>query len=148
MENLEKEFEMLNLHSESFESKILSEGDVYIRRVEPINNVRKVGETEVIKTFMPDGTLESTQEANPGDWVITGPEGEEFVFTDEKLNDLYTQEPDGSFLPKERKILAIKNPVNSKIRINAPWGTEENPVYQDGETESMVVIGLDSDGSN
>lgn len=125
MEEIENKFPSLDLHSENFESRILREGRVYVRNIKPLRGARKVEVSEVVETYMPDGTLECVNEANPGDWVIVGPEGEEFVFSEEKFNDVYVSVGDGTFLPKERKIIAIENPTNSKIRIKAPPGGQK-----------------------
>lgn len=146
MEKFEHTPVPLDLHSESFEAQIRAEGSMYARKAESVANARRVEEVEIIQTFMSDGTLESTREANPGDWIITGPDGEQFVLTDEKVHDLYEQTPDGSLVAKERKIIAFKNPTNAKIRIPAPWATLEKPVYQDGEKDCMLAIGLTADG--
>ena len=146
MENLEN-FVTLDLGSESFESKIKEEGAIYLRKTVPLRGVRKVVVAETVDTYLPDGTVESTKEAAPGDWVVTGPEAEEFVLSSEKFDSLYEEKEPGIFVPKERKIMALKNPAHTKIRIDAPWGTKEKPASQYGESQCILVIELDSEGN-
>ncbi|OGN04734.1 MAG: hypothetical protein A3B99_03580 [Candidatus Yanofskybacteria bacterium RIFCSPHIGHO2_02_FULL_44_12b] len=91
MENLENNTEPLvdTLGPEMVE-RWKNEGKLYRRKIEPILGAEKVTETRVVETRLPDGTLESSQEAKPGDWVITGSKGEKFVVTQKKLI-LYTR---------------------------------------------------------
>jgi hypothetical protein len=143
----EKEPKSINLFDADFEKKIKSEGQIYKRKVEPIKGARQCAKPETIATKLPDGTLESTQEAKPGDWIITGSKGEEFVFFDKKFNGLYVPNEQGGFVPRERRIIAIKNPYDEGVRISAPWGTTEKPAYQDGSPSAMFVAELDQDGN-
>lgn len=144
MRNLGNESGILDLFSKDFEPLLKVKGRVYVRKIEPIMNVRRVEVEEVIRTVMSDGTLESTRNASPGDWVILGPQREQYVVSDEKLNDLYTQQTDGGILPKERKIIALKNPVGTKIKIKAPWGSEVEPAFQEGGGQCFIVVNLDT----
>jgi len=143
----QEQIKLVDLHSHDFEEKLKREGSVYVRKIEPIVGALQVHEPVTVETLLPDGTLESTQEAREGDWVITGSKGEKFVFTDKKFQDLYRQGDKGSWVPKERKIIAIQNFFGESVRIVAPWGTKEKPAYQDGSEKCMLVIGLDSAGN-
>lgn len=145
METFEN-FVEFDLGSEIFESKIKEEGAVYYRKALPLKDVRKVTAPEIVDTYLLDGSLESSQRAEVGDWVVTGPEGEQFMFSAEKFSALYVEKDTGVFVPKDRKFMAIKNPTRAKIRIQAPWGTEACPAFQYGGPGCVLVIGLSREG--
>ena len=146
MEIISEEYKSLDLFSANFESRLTDNGKVFVRKIEQVI-VRQAIESEVVDTYMSDGTLETSVIAGKGDWVITGPKGEEFILTDEKINDLYVRTESGDFVTKARKIIALKNPTGTKIRIKAPWGTDEKPVYQYGGTDCVVAVGLTEYGA-
>jgi len=139
--------QLVDLFSPELENLFATQGRVYLRKIEPIKEARQVLEAAVIETHLPDGTLESTQEAKVGDWVITGSKGEEFVFTSSKFNNLYEDKGNGQYIPRERKITAILNPFKKAVRISAPWGTPEKPAFQDGSERCMLVAELAPDGT-
>lgn len=144
MHKAEREPQLIDLFSEEYENKFRTEGTIYKRKIEPIKGARQVAEAEkeTIVTKLPDGTVESSQDANETDWVITGSKGEEFVFTDTKFHGLYDSDGKGGWIPKERKIVAIQNPTMAPVRINAPWGGA-----QDGSEKAMLVAEIAADGS-
>ena len=147
MDNAEREPHLIDLFSEDYESKLKNEGKTYLRKIKPIKGARQVIEETSVETRLPDGTLESAQDANAGDWIITGSKGEEFVFTDKKFQDLYVSDSKGGWIPRERKIVAILNPTQMPVRISAPWGTPEKPAYQDGSEKAMLVAEIGPDGN-
>lgn len=147
MTNQEREPQMVDLFSENIESSFNSTGKIYKRKIQPILGAKKVTKTTEVKTCLPDGTLESIQDANPGDWIITGSEGEKFVFTDKKFQSLYKSDGKDGWIPRERKIVAILNPIGMPIRISAPWGTPEKPAFQDGSEKAMLVAEITPDGT-
>ncbi|MFZ2048767.1 MAG: hypothetical protein WAV25_00470 [Minisyncoccia bacterium] len=147
MNTTEKEPQFVDLFSNEMETKFFStEGKTYIRKIEPIKGARQVVEPTTVETRLPDGTLESTQEAKVGDWIITGSKGEEFVFTNSKFDNLYVADGKGGYIPRERKIIAIQNPFGNTVRISAPWGTAEKPAFQDGGEKCMFVVEITSGG--
>jgi len=137
----------IDLFSHELENLFRTQGKIYLRKIEPIKGARQVVEVAVIETHLTDGTLESTQEAKVGDWVITGSKGEEFVFTNSKFNNLYEDKGNGKYVPRERKIIAILNPFKKPVRISAPWGAPEKPAFQDGGEKCMLVAELSLDGT-
>lgn len=146
-ESIQEEPQSVDLFSSELENLLTMEGKTYLRKIEPIKGARQVTEATVVETHLPDGTLESTQDAKVGDWIITGSKGEEFVFTNSKFNNLYEDSGNGEYMPRERKIIAIQNPFGKSVRISAPWGTLEKPAYQDGSEKCMLVAELASDGA-
>lgn len=137
----------VDLFSSELENLFATQGRVYLRKIEPIKGARKVQKATVVETRLPDGTLESTQDAKIGDWVITGSKEEEFVFTNSKFLNLYEDQGNGQYMPRKRKITAILNPFKTTVRISAPWGTPEKPAFQDGGEKCILVAELSSDGT-
>lgn len=132
----------IDLFSEELENQIKREGQIYLRKIEPIVGAEQVHNAQKVQTILSDGTLESEVEAQPGDWIITGSKGERFVFKDAKFKDLYDERTEGVYVPKKRKIIALKNPLGEPIRIVAPWSTSEKQEYQDGSEKAMLVLSL------
>ena len=57
MEALNENYKLLDLFSTNFESKPNDYGVVFVRNIEIIKSVRQVVESEIVDTYMPDGTL-------------------------------------------------------------------------------------------
>lgn len=149
MENIEKERgpRLIDLFSDELENLLKTEGKIYQRKIKPIRGAEQVTQPTFVETRLPDGTLESIQDAKTGDWIITGSKGEKFVFSDKKFHNLYISDGKEGWIPRERKIIAIPNPFNEPVRISAPWGTPEKPAYQDGNDRAMLVAELSPDGA-
>ena len=139
----EKQPKKVDLFSSEMETKIKNEGQVYQRKIEPIRGAEQVTEVQVVETHLPDGTLESSVEAKPGEWIITGAKGEKFVFSASKFDGLYESDAEGRYVPRERRVVALKNPFGEAVKISAPWGTPENPAYQEGSEKCYLVVSLD-----
>lgn len=122
------------------------EGRIYQRKIEPIRGARQVADPETVVTIIPGGVTESTTDAKPGDWVITGAQGEEFVFTNSKFEGLYTSDEEGVYMPRERRVVAIPNPYNKPISVTAPWSTPDKPELQNGDANCRLVASLDDQG--
>ena len=136
----------IDLHDPELVKTLTEQGELFRRKIEPIKGVREPVQEEVVETIV-NGIVESTQVAKPGEsMIITGARGEEFVFTKSKYESLYIVSEDGNVTPRERFVLAMKNPFGAPIRIEAPWSTPDNPQYQDGTTEAMLTFGLDDLG--
>ena len=153
MENLEsqkspeKQLKMVDLFSSEMETRIKTEGQIYQRKIETIRGAEQVVEPQTVETHLPDGTLESSVEAKPGEWIITGAKGERFVFSAKKFDGLYESDEKGGYIPRERKVIALKNPFGEAIKISAPWGTTDNPAYQEGSEKCYLVVSLDESGA-
>lgn len=141
------DYQALDLFSTELQNLFATQGRVYLRKIEPIKDARQVSEAGAIETRLPDGTLESIQKTQFGDWIITGSKGEEFVFTNSKFECMYERKGEGQYVPRQRKIVAIENPFKKAVRIPAPWGTLEKPAFQNGSEKCMLVAGLTPDGT-
>lgn len=142
----ERESKIVNLFDLEIVRKIQEEGFIYLRKIEPIVGAQQVTENQIVKTQLPDETIEAITEAESGDWVITGSKGEKFVLTNEKFGDRYYKKTEGVYIPKEQKIIALRNPFNEPIKIIAPWSTSEKQEYEYGSEKAIMVISLDEHG--
>ena len=142
----EKQPRMVDLCSSEMEINIKNNGQIYQRKIEPIHGAKQVTEAQIVETRLPDGTLESSVDAKPGAWIITGAKGEKFVFSAKKFDSLYQPDHRGGYIPRERRVAALKNPFSEAVKISAPWGTLENPAYQEGGEQCYFVISLDEAG--
>lgn len=136
----------VDLHSPEVVELLKKRGELFRRKIETIQGVREPETAEQVDTIV-NGIVEASQIAEPGKHrIITGSRGEQYVFTNEKYDSLYTVSEDGSVIPRERRVLALQNPFGRPIRIEAPWSTPDNPQTQDGTTEAMIAFGLDDLG--
>ncbi|MDQ5928639.1 MAG: hypothetical protein QG594_413 [Bacteroidota bacterium] len=139
----EREPKIVDLFDPEIVRRIREEGFIYLRKIEPIVGAQQVIENQMVKTQLPDETIEAITEAESGDWVITGSKGEKFVLTNEKFEDRYDEKTKGVYIPKEQKIIALRNPFNEPIKIIAPWSTFEKQEYEYGSEKAIMVISLD-----
>lgn len=137
---------MLDLRSGEMEKKFKSQGTIYKRKIEPIRKAEQVTEPQTIETLLPDGTLESSVVAQIGDWVITGTQGERFVFNQAKFDERYSSDGNGCYVPKERRVVAIVNHYQGPVKIVAPWSTPQIPAHQMGSGDCFLVVTLDENG--
>ncbi len=49
---------------------------------------------EAVETILSDGTRETTNTANPGDWIVTNPGGEQYIVPAEKFPKKYEPAPE------------------------------------------------------
>lgn len=145
-EEIEYKPRWVDTNSEEVIKLLKEQGTVYRRKIEPIKGARQVTEPETVETVLSSGVRESSTDAKPGDWVITGSQGEQFVFTNSKFEGLYISNGQGGYLPRERKIVAVRNPYNEPISVTAPWSTSEKPELQNGDESCMLVASLDDEG--
>lgn len=141
------QFKEIDLNSEAIVELLSQKGELFRRKIEPVKGVREPETEERVDTIV-NGIVESSNVVRPGqDKIITGSRGEEFVFTRAKYESMYITEEDGTVTPRERFVVAMQNPYNQPIRIEAPWSAPENPQTQDGTAEAMLTFGLDDDGN-
>lgn len=110
----------------------VAEGEVYRKSV--IIGAIQVTEQTPVETILADGTKETTNVAETGDYIAVNPGGEEYVIKNDKFADLYeaTDEP-GKFQAKGI-VKAIKNPTDKWVQIKKSWGTQE------GAPDSMFAV--------
>lgn len=81
--------------------------------------------------------VETENVAQPGDWIVTNPDGEQYILTNENFHSRYEKTSEAGVFKAIGTIKAIQNPFHKNIEIIAPWGS---PQY--GDTESWLAITL------
>lgn len=79
---------------------------------------------EVIQTVLADGTVETTNTAEPGDAIVTNPGGEKYIIKAHKFGTLYDPTDEEGVYKAKGKIRAIPNPTGQPIRIMKSWGEQ------------------------
>ncbi len=116
---------------------IITEGieraPIYKKKGEVSAQVALGGET--IETILADGTKETTNTAESGDFIITNPGGERYIVKPDKFNKRYAPKEgvDGVYVAKGY-CKAIPNPFGEDIKIIASWGE-----VQVGDEECMLA---------
>jgi phosphoglycolate phosphatase len=136
----------VDLFDPGLEERIKNTGSVYDRLIKPLKKAEPAKERTEVKTDLKGRFVETQAEAEPDDWIVTGPEGEKFVLSHKKFHDRYRSDGKGGYLPKERRIVALKNPFKKTIRIAAPWGSAGKPAYEFGDENCFLAVSLDKNG--
>lgn len=76
---------------------------------------------QLVRTMIGDNQ-ETSNTANPGDFIVTGIRGERYVLTPEKFHAKYERDPDaaGRFRSKRNVVRAIA--FDHAVKWEAPWG--------------------------
>lgn len=90
-------------------------------KISPIS-ARKARSSETIKTILKNGLTETQNTSQSGDWIITNPDGEQYLASDKTFKQKY-HISDNKYLPNEDIQIFIK--PNCDITIEAPWGDEQ-----------------------
>lgn len=130
-------YEKLDLSTEEYTSK-LAEAPVFAKKAEVSASIAHGG--EVIETVLADGTIETTNTANPGDAIITNPGGEQYIIPAETFNKRYEATADEGVFRAKGMARAFKNDTGAPIEIMAPWG---EPQY--GDENCMIATVFDPD---
>lgn len=127
--------EITDINSEEY-TQALAEASIFEKTATIQARLAQAG--EVVATTLADGTQETTNTANEGDFIVTNPGGEQYIVPGEKFVKRYeTTDQEGTF-KAVGMIRAIKNPSAESIKIVAPWGEE-----MDGDAECYIVTGYD-----
>lgn len=85
---------------------------------------RSAAEGEVIDTII-DGVKETTNTANTGDMVATGPKGEEYIIPAAKFGKLYEATTEDGIYKAKGVVEAMVVPADTPaFTFPAPWGEE------------------------
>ncbi len=99
-------------------------GKVY-RKVAQVH-ARPAKRQTPVKTVLADGTTETKNIAEPGDYVVTGVGGERWVVKPETFQARYALKPGKKIVYLARgEAVAVKNPFGRPISIMAPWGEKQ-----------------------
>lgn len=94
---------------------------------------------ERIETVLADGTPETVNTCNEGDFIVTNPGGEQYVLTPENFAKRYEPGDDGSYRAKG-VCRAFQNPTGNNVSVTAPWGEEQH-----GDKDAMFAVAVDPD---
>lgn len=90
-----------------------------VKTVKAVQNLSK--EPLKIDTILSDGTFETTNTLNYGDWLVTNPGGESYSMSDKSFQKRYVHEK-GDTYRAIGEVRAIQNPFGKSVEIMAPWG--------------------------
>ncbi len=108
-------------------------GKLY-RKVAQVRARRAIRETAV-HTILADGTRETSNIAEPGDYIVTAPGGERYVVKPEIFEARYVLKRGRKnvYLARGQSI-AVQNPYRRPISILAPWGERQH-----GAADCMIA---------
>lgn len=133
-------YEKVDLSTEEYTAK-LAEAPVFAKKAE-VNAAIAAG-GEKIETVLADGTVETTNVANPGDAIITNPGGEKYIIPAETFTKRYEATTEEGVFRAKGMSRAFKNDTGAPIEIMAPWG---EPQY--GDENCMIATVFDPDNPN
>lgn len=97
----------------------LREAPVYEKHV--LVRARQAQNRERIETMLADAR-ETSNTAHENDWVVTNPQGEEYVVPGEAFRKKYAETEIEGVYQSRGLCRAIPNPYNVPIEIEASWG--------------------------
>lgn len=101
-----------------------------------------ITEPREVVTIVGDGFIETTVTAQPGQYLIRNPGGEEYILKADNFASRYTHESGDLYRAKGR-IKAFRNPTGEAVEIMAPWGKP-----QFGDAQCFFALALDGNGTD
>ena len=89
---------------------------------------------EKIETVLADGTKETINTAEAGDFIVTNPGGEKYIVKLETFNKRYAASNKDGVYEAKGYCKAISNPFLEDVKIEASWGE-----MQTGDSECMFA---------
>ncbi len=100
---------------------------------------RRVSVATPVLTILADGRQETRNVAAPGDYIVTGPGGEQYVVKPEVFAARYERKPGSRDVYfAHGQIVAIPNPLGSAVHLAASWGE-----VQSGSADCVIADTLD-----
>lgn len=110
-----------------------SSGKLYRKSAEV--QAERAAEATPVETILADGTKETSNVAEPGDYIVTGLGGERYVVKPEIFQARYVRKPGKKDVYIARGYaVAVRNPFGRPISIMAPWGE-----HQRGAADCMIA---------
>lgn len=110
----------------------IKEAPVYKKKGTVNAQVAEGGER--IETVLADGTKETQNTAEKGDFIITNPGGEKYIVKPETFNKRYALSQEDGVYEAKGYCKAIPNPFQEDVKIEASWGET-----QTGDSECMFA---------
>jgi hypothetical protein len=123
----------IDRHANEIALALDNHGKVY-RKIGQVR-AKPVSAATLVDTVLSDGTKETTNRAQPGDFIVTGPAGERYVVERETFLARYAPKPGTSMTYIALGfVVAVPNPYSRPIAINASWGE-----VQYGAADCMIA---------
>jgi hypothetical protein len=102
----------------------LKNADLYAKSA--VIRAHQATEETPITTKLQDGHIETTNVAQPGDWIVTNPGGEQYTMPHEKFQSRYQPHPniEGAYVPTGAPTPAVQ--INRDMSVMAPWGEAQH----------------------
>lgn len=110
----------------------IKEAPVYKKKGTVNAQVAEGGER--IETILADGTKETVNTAESGDFIITNPGGEKYIVKPDTFNKRYSPSQEDGVYEAKGYCKAITNPFKEDVKIEASWGET-----QTGDSECMFT---------
>jgi hypothetical protein len=109
------------------------------RKVAKVRARRALRKTTV-NTLLADGTRETSNVAEPGDYIVTAASGERYVVKQETFEARYLLKPGRKTVYVARgQVIAVENPFRRPVSIMASWGERQH-----GAADCMIADVFDS----
>ncbi len=96
---------------------------------------RQATEPTPVQTVLADGTRETSNIAEPGDYIVTAGSGERWVVKPETFEARYAPKSGTSTVYLARgEVIAVENPFRRPVFIMAPWGERQH-----GAADCMIA---------
>lgn len=95
---------------------------------------------EEIATVLEDGTLETVNTAQAGDYIVTNPGGEKYVLTPQKFAARYEQTGTDGVFKAKGMVRAFQNDTGEPVTIVPSWGGT-----QEGDADCMFATVYDAE---
>ncbi len=114
----------IDRHSPEITALLETQGVRY-RKLGVVHAERAVVTTPVVTTLT-DGTIETKNQAQPGDYIVTAPAGERYVVKPDTFLARYAPKPgEPGIYTALGQIIAAENPYRRPIAIMASWGERQ-----------------------
>ena len=127
--------EMTELFSKA-EVYYLAEAGKYSKKGQV--HIRPAIQGEQVTTVLEDRSIETTNTAKEGQFVVTNPGGEEYIIGADKLVQRYQPTEEEGVFKARGAVRAFRNQTGRPIQITAPWGEPQN-----GDESCMLATPYD-----
>lgn len=128
----------VDIHSDDI-TVALNKAPVY-EKVATVHAVQVKSVEHVVTQF--GDFVETEQDAQVGEWIVTNPDGEKYVLPNSKFILRYEATDVPNIFKAIGSIRAICNPFNVDVEILAPWGSP-----QFGDALCWFAVSLDVEGN-
>lgn len=101
----------------------VADGEVYHKSAK-VAAIQATEQTPV-ETILADGTVEASNVAEVGDYIVANPGGEEYVVPKDKFTSSYEETDEPGIFQAKGIVKAIKNPTDKWVQVEKSWGTQE-----------------------